>query len=408
MIDRPFEGLRVLDVGQFIAVPYLTQVLGWLGAEVILVENPKLQSMRIIPPFADAQPGLNRAAGFNLLNTNKRALVLELNSPQGLEVAKRLIAVADVVVENFATGVVEKLGLDYGSVRGSRPDLVYLSIAAFGRSGPLRDFAGFHSVVNLFSGVAAVTGYTGGHPRILGGFPPDFLGGCYSLLAVLEALHHRRRTGEGQHIEVSMTEAFTTLIPEAVANFSMSGVEPERTGNRDGVHAPHEIYRCKGNQRWVAIAVSSDDEWRRLCVVAKRGEWIEDTRFRSQADRLANQDALDTAIEGWTVEQDAEALAAALQADGVAASVVANAADLLRDPHLRERQFVASVQHPETGLRPMGTTAWRMDGTRPREFTHAPLYGADSRGVLSDVLGMGDAEIDQLEADGVVVSQAYP
>ena len=164
MRPPPLQGLRVLDFGQMIAVPYVTQVLGWLGAEIILVENPHLQSVRILPPYAEGVRGINRSGGFNMMSTNKRSLVLDIGVPEGLALAKRLAAISDVVVENFTTGVADKLGLAYEDIRAVRPDVVYLSVAAFGRSGPLKNFAGFHSVVNLFTGVAATTGYPGGHP----------------------------------------------------------------------------------------------------------------------------------------------------------------------------------------------------------------------------------------------------
>ena len=403
MIGRPLEGVRVLDLGQLIAVPYATQVLGWLGAEVILVENPNLQPVRTLPPFADGIRGVNRSGGFNLLNTSKRSLVLDLNDVEGRGLARRLALISDVVVENFATGVVEKLGLDYDSLRRPRPDIVYLSVAAFGRSGPLKDFAGFHSVVNLFSGVAAVTGYPGGHPRILGGFPPDFIGGSYSLLAILQALHHRARTGQGQRIEVSMTEAFATLIPEAAADHSLHGIEPERVGNRDRAKAPHGIYRCAGEQRWVAISVADGEGWRALCAVAGQPEWADDPSFRTMPDRQANVAALDALIEAWTAGQDAADVARALQAAGVAATEVMSARDLLADEHLRERGFLSTVRHPETGDRAMGTTAWRIDGRRPDGLTPAPGLGEHTSYALRDLLALSEADVKRLEERGVAV-----
>ena len=305
MRPPPLQGLRVLDFGQMIAVPYVTQVLGWLGAEVILVENPHLQSVRILPPYAEGVRGINRSGGFNMMNTNKRSLVLDIGVPEGLAVAKKLAAISDVVVENFTTGVADKLGLAYNDIRRVRPDVVYLSVAAFGRTGPLKNFAGFHSVVNLFSGVAATTAYPSGHPRILGGFPPDFIGGCYSLLGVLEAVRHRARTGQGQSVETSMTESFTTFIPQAMADYSLHGVEPKAVGNRNPHQAPHGIYVCRGDQRWIAISVQSDEAWAALCEVAGRPDWRDDPRFATAADRCANVEALESLIEEWTRNEEA-------------------------------------------------------------------------------------------------------
>ena len=280
MRPPPLQGLRVLDFGQMIAVPYVTQVLGWLGAEVILVENPHLQSVRILPPYAEGVRGINRSGGFNMMNTNKRSLVLDIGVPEGLAVARNLAAISDVVVENFTTGVADKLGLAYDDIRRVRPDVVYLSVAAFGRTGPLKNFAGFHSVVNLFSGVAATTAYPSGHPRILGGFPPDFIGGCYSLLGVLEAVRHRARTGQGQSVETSMTESFTTFIPQAMADYSLHGVEPEAVGNRHPRSGPPRRLRLPRRPAMDRdLRRQSEEAWAALCEVAGRPGWRNDPRF---------------------------------------------------------------------------------------------------------------------------------
>ena len=404
MRPPPLQGLRVLDFGQMIAVPYVTQVLGWLGAEVILVENPHLQSVRILPPYAEGIRGINRSGGFNMMNTNKRSLVLDIGVPEGLAVAKRLAAISDVVVENFTTGVADKLGLAYNDIRRVRPDVVYLSVAAFGRTGPLKNFAGFHSVVNLFSGVAATTAYPAGHPRILGGFPPDFIGGCYSLLGVLEAVRHRARTGQGQSVETSMTESFTTFIPQAMADYSLHGVEPEAVGNRHPNQAPHGVYVCRGDQRWIAISVQSDESWAALCEVADRSDWREDPRFATAADRCANVEALEHLIEEWTRNEEAAPLAEKLQRAGVAATEVLDSDDLLADEHLVDRGFVATVDHPEVGPRPMGTTAWRIDGERPPPSPRPPCSASTPATSWETSCAWTGEEIDDLVRAGIVIA----
>ena len=218
------QGIRVADFGQVIAAPVTAQMLGWLGAEVVLIETESRFTTRVWPPFADGEFGIDRSGGFNLVNNNKLSCTLDLRHPEAVELAKGIISVSDVLVENYATGVMEHLGLGYDEVKKLRPDIVYMSLAAFGRSGSFKNLTGFHSVINLFSGLAAVTGDPGSHPRIMGGLIPDAFAGCYGVLAVLEALYHRSRTGEGQFVEVSMTEALTGMIPEAV----MESHSPER------------------------------------------------------------------------------------------------------------------------------------------------------------------------------------
>ena len=398
----PLAGVRVLDFGQLIAVPFATQVLGWLGAEIILVENARHLTNRAIPPFAHGAPGVNRAGGFNLLNGNKRSVTLDLSKPEGLALARELLAISDIVVENFSAGTADKLGVGYEAARALRPDVVYLSVAAFGRSGPLRDFTGFHSVVNLFSGLAAATGYPGGHPRILGGFFPDFLSGSYCVLALLEALHHRANTGEGQQVEVSMTEALTTLIPEAVAEYSLSGREAERVGNRDKGKAPHNVYRCRGDQQWVAISVTGEGQWRALCEAVGHPEWTASPRFSVEATRWENQEALDEMIGAWTKGLERDEAAAALQRAGVPSASVLSSKELLYDPHLVERGFVASVEHPEVGPRLMGITGWMIDGARTIELAPAPLLGEHNRYVVAELLDRTAQELERLRRDGVL------
>ncbi len=396
----PLAGVRVLDFGQLIAVPFATQVLAWLGAEIVLVENARHLTNRAIPPFAEGVPGVNRAGGFNLLNGNKRSVTLDLRKPEGLALARELLSISDVVVENFAAGAADKLGVGYETARGLRPDVIYLSVAAFGRSGPLRDFTGFHSVVNLFSGLASATGYPGGHPRILGGFFPDFMAGSYCVLALLEALHHRANTGQGQRVEVSMTEALTTLIPEAVAEYSLSGREPERVGNREQGKTPHNVYRCKGDQRWLAISVVGERQWRALCEAADHSEWASDPRFSTAATRWENQDDLDELIGAWTKDLDRDESAAALQRVGVPSAPALSALELLSDPHLVDRGFITSVEHPEAGPRLMGTTGWMIDGVRTVELAPAPALGEHNRSVVTELLDRTAEEFEQLERDG--------
>lgn len=242
----PLEGIRVLDLGQFIAIPFCTLWLAWLGAEIIVIESRRRMTSRTAPPFVADHAGEPNASGyFNLLYSSKKSCTVDMTTAAGRDIVRRLAGVCDVMVDNFSTGVLEKLGLGYAAVAAVNPSIVMLSSGAFGRTGPMRNARGLHSAVNLFSGVADVTGYVDGDPRILGGVLPDPLSGTYSNFALLAALHHRERTGQGQFIDVAMHEAMLTLIPEAVIDLTLNGVEPERVGNRDRVNAPHGIYRCR-------------------------------------------------------------------------------------------------------------------------------------------------------------------
>ena len=402
MDPLPLQGIRVADFGQIIAAPFTSQMLAWLGAEVVLIETESRMTTRVWPPFADGEFGIDRSGGFNLVNSNKLSCTLDLRHPDALELAKDIIGISDVLVENYSTGAMERMGLGYDAVKKLRPDIVYLSLGAFGRSGPFKDLTGFHSVINLFSGLAAVTGHPGSHPRIMGGLIPDAFSGCYCVLAVLEALYHRSRTGEGQYVEASMTEALTGLIPEAVMEYSLTGKEQERVGNRDGRKAPHNMFRCLGEEKWVAISVETDAQFRALSQAAGRGDWADDARFTTASARLENQDALELLLQEWTAEREVAEVVAALQAAGVPAAPVADTAEVLTDPHLVERGFVARLDHPVVGVRPIPTLPWATDGQRVSDLRPAPRFGEHNPWVLKELLQVSDEEYDRLVASGAI------
>ena len=398
----PLQGVRVADFGQVIAAPVTAQMLGWLGAEVILVETESRFTTRVWPPFADGEFGINQSGGFNLVNNNKLSCSLDLSKPDALEIARGIIGVSDVLVENYATGAMERLGLGYDEVRKLRPDIVYMSLGAFGRSGPFKDLTGFHSVINLFSGLAAVAGYPDSHPRIMGGLIPDAFAGCYCVLAVLEALYHRSRTGEGQYIEVSMTEALTGMIPSAVMEYSLTGKEHERVGNRDGRNSPHNVFRCLGEEKWVAVSVETDQQFRCLAHASGNPGWADDPRFATATARLENQDALEGLIREWTVRMEVHEVVAALQASGVPASPVNDSADVLADPHLVKRGFVARIEHPVAGERPVLSLPWSTDGRRVDHLRAAPTFGQHNEWVLKELLQLPDEQYDRLVSSGAI------
>ena len=398
----PLQGIRVADFGQVIAAPVTAQMLGWLGAEVILVETESRFTTRVWPPFGDGEFGINNSGGFNLVNNNKLSCSLDLRHPEAVELARGIISVSDVLVENYATGVMDSLGLGYEEVRKLRPDIVYMSLAAFGRSGAFKDLTGFHSVINLFSGLAEVTGYPGSHPRIMGGLIPDAFAGCYGVLAVLQALYHRSRTGEGQFVEVSMTEALSGMIPEAVMQYSLSGHVQERGGNRDGRNAPHNVFRCLGEEKWVAISVQTDEQFKALSLSSGNPGWAEDPRFVTTDARLQNQDELEALLQQWTASFEVEEVVATLQAAEVPAAPVSDSAEVLADPHLLERGFVVPLEHPVAGTRTVTTLPWAADGRRVEELRPAPSFGQHNQWVLKELLQLPDDEYERLVSSGAI------
>lgn len=398
----PLDGIRVLDLGQFITIPFCTLWLAWLGAEVIAIESRRRMTSRTAPPFDPEHVGDPNASGYyNLLYSSKKSCTIDMTTAAGRDIVRRLAGVCDIMVDNFSTGVIEKLGLGYDAVAAINPSIVMLSNGAFGRTGPMGNARGLHSAVNLFSGVADVTAYVNGDPRILGGVLPDPLSGTYSIFALLAALHERERTGKGQYIDVAMHEAMLTLMPEAVIDLTLNGIEPERVGNRDRVNAPHGIYRCRDEDTWLAISIGNEDEWESLCRASGNGGWIDDRRFSTMGARRENVAALEQTVEGWTRTVNVHEATEMLQNAGVSAGPVLRIDELLDNEQLQALGTVVTVEHPVTGPRRQMGLPWRMDSLGV-EYRSAPLLGEHTHDVLIGLLGISEADYAELEADGVL------
>ena len=399
---QPLAGVRVLDLGQFIAIPFCTLWLAWLGAEVIVVESGRRMTSRSAPPFVPGLEGNPDASGyFNLLNAGKKSVRIDMTTAEGRRLVRELATKVDVLVDNFSTGVIEKLGLDFETLSRDNPGLIAVSCGAFGRSGPMRMARGLHSAVNLFSGVADVTGYHGGAPRILGGVLPDPLAGTYAGFAIMAALAERRASGLGQFIDLAMYEAMMTLIPEAVIDQSLNDRDPVRMGNRDPQFSPHGIFRCRDESDWVAISVRDESGWHRLCSALGHPDWATDPRFRNSNARRANADALEAAITDWTRERSSADVAASLQAHDIAAGPVTRVDQLLNDPILLRRGTVIETTHPVAGTRRQLGLPWRAD-TGSFQYRRAPLLGEHTREILGRLLDVDDQQFARLEQSGVI------
>ena len=396
MTNLPLEGIRVADFGHIVAIPYLCQLMGWMGAEVILIEGRGKQLMRNAPPYAYDRVSPNTSAVFNMVSGNKRSCSLNLTTAQGRELAKEIIRVSDVVVENFSTGTMENLGLGYDDIRKVKPDIIMLSMGLLGRTGPLRNYKGLHSTVQLISGVAAVTGYPGGHPRLLGSILPDPVNAIYCFIAILLALYHWRRTGQGQYIDAGMAEGFSQLIPEAFFDYSVNHRDAQRIGNRDRVNAPHGVYRCQGDDAWVALSVSSNEEWLSLCQALGRPDLVEYPHFADGSSRLLHQDELDSLIDTWTRSLTASEAVRRLQEAGVAAGPCIDVKDLLEDRHLKERGSVVTFPHPEAGPRTGLGVPWQISDMPPTTYLPAPLLGEHTNVILCDLLGVPEESLERL------------
>lgn len=396
--SAPLHGIRVADFTWVWAGPFCTLQLAHLGAEVIRVESAnRICVTRLLPPWPEGQPGINRSGYFNQYNQGKLSLALDFNRPEALAVAKDLVAQSDVVCDNFAAGVMDRLGLGYEHLRRVKPDIVMISMSGYGATGPERDFVSYGPAQVPLSGMSSLTGYEGWPPMHVGVSYGDPTAGLHGAVAVLAALLHRARTGEGQFIDLSQLETTVAVLGEGIVEQVLTGQPPPRCGNRDPQMAPHGVFPCAGEQRWVAIAARDDDDWRRLAAAIGKPELAGDPRFASLAERKANETALEALIAEWTRTQRAEDVVALLQRAGVPAFVSMSNRDLAEDAHLNQSGFFVRLEHPEVGTKQHIGVPWRMSDTPCTVQRPAPCLGQHTEEVLSRILGYSAERIAELQ-----------
>ena len=393
----PLDGIRVADFTWVWAGPTCTMQLAHMGAEVIRMESMRrVCTLRMLPPWPGGQPGVNRSGYFNQYNQGKRSITLDISKPEGAEIAKKIVSMSDVAVENFASGVIDRLGLGYEELRRVKAELVMISMSGYGRGGPQSDYVSYGPAQVPLSGMSQLTGYAGWQPMHVGMSYGDPNAGLHAAFAVLSALFYRERTGKGQYIDMSQWESTMGVLGEGFMEYAMNGAQPQRNGNRVAHIAPHGVFRCEGEDRWISIACGTEEEWLGLCEVMGRPELAEDPRFRTLADRKANEDDLETAIEEWSLAQDPFDATRRLQESGVAAAVPMMNRELAEDPHLNERGFFVEKEHAEVGVRKHAGIPWRMSDTPCEVWRAAPVIGQDNDYVYGELLGMPSEEIADL------------
>ncbi len=403
MSDRPLEGIRIADFTWVWAGPFATMQLAHLGAEVIRIETQnRVCVTRRIPPFAEGQPGVNRSGYYNQFNQGKESIYLNLKDPQALEIAKKLVASSDVVTENFASGVMDKMGLGYEVMRQIKSDIIMISMSGYGAVGPESPYVSYGPAQAPLSGLSSLTGFPDFPPMHVGFSYGDPNGGLHGAFAVLAALMHRARTGEGQYIDLSQLESSIAVIGEGMLAYSMNGEPPPRIGNRDPHVSPHGLFHCQGEDRWVSIVVANEEEWQKFCHGIGQPGLATDARFATLADRKKNEDALESLVTAWTETQTAEEATRKLQAVGVAAYPAVTNKELAEDQHLQERGFFVELPHPEVGVRRHAGVPWVFSDTPCNVRKPAPCAGQDTDEVLRRVLGYSADEITALRAKGVL------
>ena len=395
----PLEGIRVVDFSWAWAGPFCAMQLAHLGAEVIRVESQARPDLgRRVPIYPTGmEPGLNRSGYANQWHQGKKSTLLNLSKPQAIPIAKALIETSDVVVENYATGVMERLGLGYAELKQRNPGLIMASISGYGHTGPQKNYMGYGPAIVPLTGLSSLTGYADGGPSEVGISYGDPNGGLNAAVAITAAVIAKKRTGQGQYIDVSLWESMAVLVFEGWMDYAMNQRQPQRIGNRDPLMAPHNCFRCAGQDEWVSIACGTDGEWRALCQTVGRPELADDARFQTAAARKANEDALEELLTAWTQGQDKWQVTRTLQAARVAAFPSMTSKDLADDPHLNARGFFARLEHPEVGVRAHTAMPWRLSNAPNGVRAPAPLIGNDTDYVMRELLGYAAQEVAELK-----------
>ncbi len=407
------DGVRILDFSRIWAGPHATKLLADMGAEVIKVESTRAwDPHRMIVGsgnLPDGERGIdpwNRSGWFNTLHMSKYGVTAEMRHPSGKALIEHLVSISDVVIENFRAGLMERRGLGYERLRALRPDIIMVSMPAFGSSGPWKDFIQYGIGQEQLGGIASMNGYAGEDAPVKSGVNfGDPISGAHAAGAVLAALWRRRRTGEGMFIDVSQLESSIMTVGEHLLAYQMNGHTPTNRGNRHPHYAPHGVYRCAGEDAWVAIAVADDHEWRRLCGAMDMPSLADAPEFADALCRHRNQDALDALIAEWASPQSSADVMRCLQDAGVAATSVMSGEAIFNDPHYQARGLLELVEHPSCGPYFMPGAAWKMSATPPAVRWHAPTLGEHNARIFGELLGMSAADIAALETDGVSGTQ---
>ena len=398
------KGIRFTDLTWAGAGPFGTKVFADFGAEVLKIESmTRPDSVRTAGPFKDGVVGTNRSGYFASRNTGKHSVSLNLKTEEARQIVRDLVAHSDVVCNNFGPGAMDRLGFGYEALREIKPDIIYLSMPMYGQDGPRAELLGVGMTISAVTSIMWQTAYGPGDPVGPGTHYPDHAANPYhAAFAVLAALAHRRKTGRGMKIDLSQVESTTNFVGPAIVEAAATGRELPQIGNRSRNHAPHNIFRARGDDAWVAIAVTDDAQWRTLTELIGRPDLAADASLSRVAGRLAALARVEEAVAGWAREHDVADIVAALRPHRIAVAQVSSSRDLIEnDPQLAHRRYWQHVEHPEVGPVLLSALPFTIDGERV-QLERPPLFGEHTEAVLGGLLGFSDERIKALNELGAL------
>ncbi len=398
MSNFPLSGIRVIGFDSGIAMPEAGKILGELGADVIKIES------REYPDFMRTiYPDPNNSAPFNEANRNKRIFGANLKTEKGVALVKELIKTADIVLENYRGDVMKALGLDYESICQIKPDIIYAGTQAFGKGGPFSDFKGYGPTIAAGAGILSMWAQPDDDCGCAGNFPyPDNVVSKKAALLVIAALDKRRRTGQGEFIDISQVEVAASFAGEAYLEYTINERIGKPVGNRNPYAAPYNCYRCEGDDEWCAVSIFTNEEWERFCLAIGEPDWTKGPKFSDTAGRLQHVDELDKHMEEWTSQYPNYVVMSVLQSAGIAAGIVQRATDQIKDPQLLWRNAFVEVEHPVSGKKLLPNHSFNMSNMTFRESTPAGVLGQHTEEICHELLGMTDEGIRKLIEERVL------
>lgn len=392
---RALNDVRILDLSRFVAGPFCCQILGDNGADVVKVEKPDGEPARHLPPFVQEE-----SLYFLAYNGSKRGVTLNFRSPEGIALLHRLVGKADILVENFRAGTMEKMGLGYETLAAENPGLIMVSISGFGTQGPYIGRPAFDEIIQSMSGLASMTGEGDGPPTLAGTYVADFVTGLYAAIGALAALYLREQTGRGQWVQTNLLDSLVSILNTSVTRYLMTGQAPRRQGNRNALIAPGNIYRARDG--YINIEVLTQDMWEDLARAIEREDLLQDSRFADVVGRQRNADALDPEVQAWMGARSVEEIVSTMERHSIPCGPVLDIPTLVKDPQFQANRTVVEVEYPPLGRIPVLAPPIRLQADGNPRRGRPPRLGEHTEEVLAEWLGLTGGEVEALRKAGAL------